>query len=357
MAELSLLFVSPHNLVREVMACIDRNAKGIALVVDEERHLIGTVTDGDIRGAILAGIDLSTQVTELIEHKADPRYRRPITAPVAASEASLLNLMRQHGIRQIPLLDEEGRVVNLVTLEDLIPADVVPVTAVIMAGGQGRRLQPLTYETPKPMLPIGGRPVMEWIIEGLRQAGIRHIIVTTHYKAEVITQHFGNGCKLGVEIDYIHEGRLSGTAGALGLLDSWPQSLLVINGDIMTRVDFRTMFRYHQEQKADMTVAIREYHVQVPYGIVEMQNTKVVKLTEKPLLRFFVNAGIYLLEPSVQGYITRGEFLDMTDLMTRLLGDQRSLIGFPLREYWVDIGQQHDYEQAQEDMRNWGGDQ
>lgn len=344
------LLVAPDSSIREVMNCIDRNAQGIALVVDRDRRLLGTITDGDIRRAILAGIDLSIQVTGLLKRKADSPYPRPITAPVGTGHPDLLRSMRQHGIRHIPLVDENGRVVDLTTLEDLAPVGSLPINAAIMAGGYGTRLRPLTDETPKPMLPIGGRPIMEWIIEGLRQAGIRRITLTTHYRAEAITEHFGDGRDLGVQIEYIHEEQLSGTAGSLGLLHPWSEPLLVINGDILTQVDFRAMLHYHEEQKADMTVAVREYHFRVPYGIVEMEDVRIRGLTEKPTLPFFVNAGIYLLDPVVRSCITKGEFLDMTDLIMRLLDDGQSVVGFPVREYWIDIGQIADYERAQTEL-------
>lgn len=350
-ADISALSVRSDSSIGQAIACIDRNQKGIALVVDEERHLIGTITDGDIRRAILAGLDLSVQVAEILKRKADSPYSHPVTAPAEASHSALLHLMRQHSIRQIPLLSTDGRVEDLVVLDDLVSAGSLDVTAVIMAGGLGSRLRPLTDKTPKPMLHVGGRPLMEWIVEGLRQAGIYHIVVTTSYESEIIVRHFGDGQRFGVGIEYVHEEQLSGTAGSLRLLPPWQQPLLVINGDILTRVDFRAMLHYHQEHTADMTTAVREYHLQVPYGVVEMDDARIRTLTEKPSLRFFVNAGIYLLEPSVRSCLPEDGSLDMTDLIQRLLRDNRRAVGFPVREYWIDIGQQADYEQAQDDMR------
>jgi dTDP-glucose pyrophosphorylase/CBS domain-containing protein len=352
MAKIEKFLVAPGDSIRETIACIDRNGKGIALVADEERRLIGTVTDGDIRRAILAGIDLSIPVTELIKRKANSPYSHPITAKVNTSEADLLSLMQQRVIRHIPLLDDDGRLVDLVTLEDLVPTDTIPITATIMAGGYGTRLKPFTDEIPKPMLPIGGRPIMEWIIEGLRQAGIRNIIVTTHYKAESIVKHFGDGRNFGVQIEYIYEEQRSGTAGALALLPSWHHSLLVVNGDILTTVDYKAMLRYHEKHEACMTVAVREYHLQVPYGTVKMEDFKILGLIEKPSLRFLVNAGIYLLEPLVRSYMPQNKFMDMTELIERLLAEGQSVAGFPVREYWIDIGQHAEYEQAEEDARN-----
>jgi dTDP-glucose pyrophosphorylase len=319
------------------MVCIDRNGKGIALVADKERRLLGTVTDGDIRRAILAETDLSSKVTELLKRKAQTPYARPITAPAGTSRPHLFRLMREHSIRHVPLLDEDGRIVDLVMLEELPPSEELAVTAVIMAGGYGRRLRPLTEDIPKPMLPVGGRPIMEWVVEGLKEAGIKRIFVTTHYKAQVIIRHFGDGEAFGVEIEYIHEKKPSGTLAPLRLLDSWKKPVLVINGDIMTRVDFRRMLNYHQKRKAVMTVAVRDYRIKVPYGIVEMEGERIKELVEKPSRHFFVNAGIYLLDVSLQRQVVEGKLTDMTDLISQLIEEGKAVAGFPVMEYLKDL--------------------
>ena len=338
--------------IREVMSCIDRNAKGIALVVDEERHLIGTVTDGNVRRAILAGMDLDSPIQKLLERRSSTPYPQPITAPVGTPDAELVQLMNEHTIRQVPLLDDEGRVVDLALLGDMVKEYELPFSAVVMAGGYGTRLRPLTEDLPKPMLPVGDRPLMEFIIEQLHQAGVRRVSVTTHYLADKIEEHFGDGQDFGVEINYVTEDRPLGTAGALGLMDASEEPLLVINGDILTHVDFRAMLDYHREYNADLTVGVRQYDLEVPYGVVECEGPRVRRLREKPRHSFLVNAGIYLLEPSVHRYIPNGERFDMTDLIQRLLEQDRTVVSFPIVEYWLDIGQRADYEQALEDVRN-----
>lgn len=350
---LAQLLVAPNRSVREVIACIDRNAKGIALVVDEEHRLIGTVTDGDIRSAILAGVNLDVPVSELLTRKANSPYPQPITALIGTQRGALLKLMQERVVRQVPLLDPDGRVAGLVTLDELLPEQVLPLQAVIMAGGSGNRLRPLTEEVPKPMLSVGGRPLMERILEQLRKAGIKQVNITTHYKPEKIVAHFGDGSNFGVKLNYVNEDQPLGTAGALGLLEKPKDPLLVINGDILTQMNFRAMLAYHQEHKADLTVAVRKYDLNVPYGVVENDGAFVRGLVEKPSLSFFVNAGIYLLEPSVHHYIPNGQHFDMTDLIQRLLEEQRPVVSFPIVEYWLDIGQAVDYEQAQEDL--WNG--
>ncbi len=352
MVDLERFLVNPDHSIRETMACIDRNVKGIALIVDEDRSLIGTVTDGDIRRAILAGLNLDAPVSRLLNRKADSPYTKPVTAPWGTDKSALLQLMQKYAVRQIPLLDDEGRVVDLATTDDLLPQEFLPLQAVVMAGGFGTRLHPLTEDLPKPMLPVGDRPLLELIVEHLRDAGIRHVNIATHYKPEKITQHFGDGQEFGVELNYVDEEKPLGTAGALSLLETPQEPLLVVNGDILTQVDFRAMLTYHCEHKADLTVAVRQYDLQVPYGVLECDGPQVRQLHEKPTYKFFVNAGIYLLQPTVHHYIPNNQRFDMTDLIETLIAAGLSVVGFPIVEYWLDIGQHTDYQQAQEDLKS-----
>lgn len=199
------------------------------------------------------------------------------------------------------------------------------------------------------MLPVGGRPLLERIVEQLRDAGIARVNLTTHYRADVIADHFGDGSAHGVEIEYVSEEHPLGTAGALGLVES-AEPVLVMNGDILTRVDFRAMHRFHEEHHADMTVAVRAYQTHVPYGVVELEGSRIRSVTEKPLVRGFVNAGIYLVDPEVRSFVEPGERVDMPQLIDRLLAGDRTVVGFPLREYWLDIGDRADYEQALRDV-------
>ena len=236
-------------------------------------------------------------------------------------------------------------------IDNLIPTQDLPIQAVIMAGGLGIRLRPLTEDLPKPMLPVGGKPLMELVIEQLRQIGIRRVNVTTHYKPEKISDHFGDGSSFGIDLQYINEDKPLGTGGALGLIDAPKETMLVINGDILTQVDFRAMLAYHQEHRAVMTVAVRQYDIKVPYGVIECEESRVCALKEKPQMHFLVNAGIYLLEPKVYEFIPKHEHFNMTDLIQRLLDSDQIVTSFPIIEYWLDIGKLADYEQAQKDMQ------
>ena len=351
MENLERLVIRPDASIREAIEAIDRGGVGIALLVDEGRHLVGTITDGDVRGAILDGTALDASVTTLRKYHRGGHWKS-IVAPVGTEQEQLLRLMKAEAIWHVPLLDGEGRVVDLVLLSELIDEPLPPLSAVVMAGGYGTRLRPLTEGVPKPMLAVGGRPLMERIIEQLWAVGIRHVSVTTHYRPEIIVEHFGDGSQFGVQIDYVNEEQPLGTAGALALMEAPEEPLLVINGDILTELNFPAMFDFHREHRADMTVAVRKYEFQVPYGVVETEGVEISGLVEKPSLGFFVSAGIYLLEPIVHRYIPNGCRFDMTDLIERLLADGRRVVSFPIREYWLDIGQHTDYEQAQEDLRN-----
>ena len=362
--------VHPDWPVRQVMEHINRSGQGIAVLVDHHRRLLATVTDGDIRRAILAGIDLDLPVSHLVEHRppsrtpgpitAPPeshlvehrppsRTPGPITAPPETQPAELLRLMTQYSIGHLPIVDSENRVLDMVALGELVKEYELPLTAVVMAGGSGTRLRPLTDDLPKPMLPVGDRPLLELIIEQLYQAGIRRVNLTTHYKREVIADHFGDGRGFGVEIQYVEEDQPLGTAGALALLERPDKPLLVINGDIVTRVDFRTMLDFHREHGADMTVAVRPHEFQVPYGVVETDGVTVTNITEKPMVRHFINAGIYLLNPEVCSYIPSDEPFDMPELITKLVSEGLCVVSFPIHEYWLDIGQVEDYQRAKED--------
>jgi len=351
--DLRAFIVKPESHIREVIARIDANRRGVAILVDKESHFSGVITDGDIRRAILAGLDLHLPASTLIERRKQEMYPRPISAPVGTSSQEIIKIMRQHKIRHLPLLDELGKVVDLVFLEDFIDVPAERITAVVMAGGFGKRLHPLTNELPKPMLPMDGKPLMERQIEQLQTSGIQKVYVTTHYKSEKIIEHFGNGEGFGVEINYIQESQPLGTAGALALLPKSTKPLLVINGDILTRVDFSTLFNFHKDQGAEMTVAVREFKSHVPYGVVEVKGIDVIEVVEKPTKRCFINAGIYVLNPSALQLIPfNGENFDMPDLINLLVNQGQRVVSFPIREYWVDIGHMEDYERALKDLAN-----
>jgi dTDP-glucose pyrophosphorylase/CBS domain-containing protein len=345
---LDKVVISPETPISETLQILDRAGTGALLLCTKNGCLFGTLTDGDIRRAALKKIPFEKPCSMIAE-------KNPLTAPSDTSRAEALRLMdegRSFVVNQLPMIDAKGRVVGLLLRRDLVKVDSPPLQAVIMAGGFGSRLKTLTEETPKPMLPVGDQPLMEHTINQLRDSGIQNVTITTHYKAEKITSHFGNGEAFGVNIDYVSEDKPLGTAGALSLLQEMDEPQLVINGDILTKVDFRAMHEFHRKHHADLTVGVRQYDFKIPFGVVESDGTRVLEIQEKPEINFLVNAGIYLLEPSVHPYIPRDARFDMTDLVQKLLEEGKIVVNFPIVEYWLDIGHQEDYEKAHKDAKN-----
>ena len=341
------LCVTNDQSLRAVMEVIDSGSLGIALIVDAQQRFLKTMTDGDVRRAILNGHDLETSVIDLTASD-----RPSVIAPAGTGRDDQLEIMLRESIRHLPLLNDDGTISELAVTDELAP-QAKPMQAVIMAGGFGKRLRPLTDDTPKPMLQVGGKPLMERTIESFQKAGIHRINVKTHYLPEKITKHFGNGRRFGVELNYVAEDQPLGTAGALRLMDEFEESMLVINGDILTDVDFKALSKFHHEQNAALTVAVRQYDIEVPYGVVEAKQGVVCGLREKPRINFLVNAGIYLLEPHARRYIPASGRYDMTDLISAMVDSNETVVGFPITENWLDIGKHDDFQQAQEDIKQY----
>ena len=332
--------------IREVMDSLGKNM-GVSLVVDSEQRLLGTVTDGDIRRAILSNVDLDLPVEFLLGIERVPEHAIPVTAEIGTPTATLLQLMTEYGVRHIPIIGPDSQVEDIALLEELVKDYEMPLTAVVMAGGLGTRLRPLTEDLPKPMLPVGDRPVLEHIVTQLRTAGIRRLNITTHYKADMIEEYFKDGSNFGINIEYVDEKEPLGTAGALSLIDKPDGPLLVINGDIVTNVNLQAMLNFHDEHRADMTVGIRLYEETVPFGVIELDGTRITRVTEKPTNRYMINGGIYLIGQDATSMIPKESRYDMTDLITDLLTGGHRVVGFPIQEYWRDIGKIEDYKKAQ----------
>jgi len=331
----------PTASISQAIEQLERAGTGALALCSDGRLLVGLLTDGDIRRAVLQGKSLT-------EPCATIATLMPVVAPENASPAEALYLMDQHDIHHLPMVDQKNRLVAFLLRKDLVSDSHTGLSAVIMAGGYGKRLMPLTKDVPKPMLPVGDRPLLELVIEQLRRAGIRDLNMTTHYLPESITNHFGDGGSFGVRLNYVKEDNPLGTAGGLKLMKRPEGPLLVVNGDILTGVPFHEMLMYHRKHRADITVGVRKYDIQVPFGVVQCDDVRITGLQEKPSLSFFINAGTYLLEPSAYDCIPDGCPFDMTDLIQKLLDLGRTVVGFPIMEYWIDVGRQEDYQRAQE---------
>ena len=338
------VLVRPETSIREAIARIDASALQIALVVNESGVLIGVLTDGDVRRAILSGIPLEGPVSAAM----NPRFT---SVGPNDDRAAILALMKQREIGQVPVLDEHGCVVGLETLVELLHSPARPNVAVVMAGGLGSRLGSLTRECPKPMLRVGGRPILETILLNLAEYGISHVYLAVNYRAEVIEDYFGDGAGVGMRLEYLRERERLGTAGALSLLPERPvETFVVMNGDVLTKVNINHLLEFHRRVGPAATMCVREHDSQVPFGVVAIQGHRVVAIQEKPVRRDFVNAGLYALEPSTLDYVPAGSYFDMPSLFTALIEGGHSTAAFPVREYWLDIGQHADFERAHGDF-------
>ncbi|HEX3437915.1 MAG TPA: nucleotidyltransferase family protein [Pseudacidobacterium sp.] len=347
----TLPLVTSASTVRDVLKVIDTTGLGIALVVDGMQRLKATITDGDVRRAILFGIELDSTTNDLLlMGKTSAHDQAPVTALLGSTVEQILQLMSERGVRQIPIIDSESKVVDIALKSDYLTDRNLPLDGFIMAGGFGKRLMPLTENCPKPMLPVNGKPILEHLVDKLRTAGIRHVHISTHYLADSITQHFRDGKDFGVDIEYVGEDRPMGTAGALAKVVVGQVPLLVVNGDIVTSIDFRAMLEFHREHAADMTVAVRQHEIQIPYGVVATQGVNAIRIDEKPIVHYFINAGIYLVQPTVCNMVPPDHAFDMPELITSLISAGKRVICFPVREYWLDVGQLEQYERASQDL-------
>ena len=341
--------IPPESSIRQAIESIDSSALQIALVVDPVDRLLGTVTDGDVRRGILKGIPLEESVERIMN-------RDPVVVPASGGRAQAMRRMRETHLKQVPLVDTEGCVLGLEIFDDL-PPEPVETWVVLMVGGLGRRLRPITNDTPKPLIDVGGKPLLETIVEEFVRQGFEHIILSVNYKSELFEQYFGDGAQLGAKISYLHETRQLGTAGALSLLAEKPSSpMIVMNGDLLTDMNFRSLIQFHAEHSAAATMCVREYSFQVPYGVVELEDQHLKGISEKPRHQFFVNAGIYVLAPEALAMIPLNEAYGMPQLFEELIAAGHRTVVFPLREYWLDIGQSHDLHQAQGDFPKIFGD-
>lgn len=338
------VLITTDTPIVKAIEIIDRAGLQIALVVNENGRLLGTVTDGDIRRAILKHLSLDETVTKVMNPAPCFVYRNQ-----SRENANLL--MKSKKLHQIPVLDEEHRVVGLEIADKLLTPPPRDNWVMLMAGGLGRRLAPLTENCPKPLLKVGDKPLLETILESFIEQGFRHFYISVNYKAETIINHFGNGSRWAVEIEYLHESKPLGTAGALGLLPAKPEKpLLLMNGDILTKINYGKLLDFHKKNLTDATICVKEYNLQIPYGVVTVQKNQLLKIEEKPLQRFFINGGLYVINPSVLDYVPVSSYLDIPVLLRTLLDQGKDIAVFPIREYWIDIGRFDDYERANNDF-------
>jgi dTDP-glucose pyrophosphorylase len=340
--------IEPSTSIKEALRVIDKEALRVALVVDKNK-LVGMVTDGDIRRGILQGIELSASVSEVMN-------TNPVNANASFSSQDLKVLMHSRKILSLPIVNDNDELVGLKTLYDTLVIEKRENPVFIMAGGFGTRLKPLTDNCPKPMLKVGGKPMLETLINNFKKHGFYKFYISTHYLPEVIMDYFGNGDNFDVEITYVHEERPLGTGGALSLLpnDLPKEPLIMINGDILTNVDFGKVLDFHVKQASDATMCVRDYEVKIPFGVIEGEGHKITGMVEKPTYRYFVNAGIYIVSNNIINSLSKNIRLDMPSLFENKQVEGHKTLKFPIHEYWLDVGRHDDFRKAQKDIIELG---
>lgn len=334
--------IRPEASIRDAIKVIDQEALRVALVVDDQSHLLGIVTDGDVRRGLLRQVSLEDNVIVIMN--PEPHVCTPMDSPTAIQ----LDLKHKK-LLHMPVVDN-GCLVDLITIQHL-QNKKYDNPVFLMAGGFGKRLGPLTDNCPKPLLKVGGKPILETILENFVSTGFKNIFISLHYMPDMVREYFGDGSKWGANITYIYENTPLGTGGALGLLprDIPKLPLIMMNGDVLTQVDCANLLKFHEEHKGVATMCVREYSMQVPYGVIQAKNHKIINIVEKPVQQFFVNAGIYVLEPEVISQVVANQRIDMPLLLESMIKQNKVVSMFPLHEYWLDIGQMKDFKQASSD--------
>jgi dTDP-glucose pyrophosphorylase len=317
------------------------------LICLEQGKLIGIVTDSDIRHGILSGTKLEGKIESVIN-------RNPVVVGTDTSKNAVLALMKEKGADPIPVVDKNRNFVNLYSMNELIKSMALPNSAVVMAGGLGKRLMPLTRNVPKPLLKIGGKPIIEHVITQIADYGVEHFYVTVNYKSEMVKDHLKDGSQLGVKIRYLDEEKQLGTIGAVSLLKEHTIEFpfIVINGDILTRVNFHKLLEEHKKNGTPLTVCVTNYHYDVSYGVIDVHKDKVAGISEKPEYDFFINAGIYCMSPELIDFIPADTYHDINTLINLLLSKKIPIGTFVVDEYWRDIGNLEDFYGARSDFKN-----
>jgi dTDP-glucose pyrophosphorylase len=338
--------LSISDSLMDAIRVIEATAKRLAVVISDSGKVLGTLTDGDIRRAVLGGHNLETMVDKAM-------HKDPLVADVNTSDSALRDMLASYAVRSLPLVGADGRYVRTLHEMELHERDKVITekifsVAIIMAGGEGIRLRPLTEDIPKPMVEIDGIPLLERQIRRLSTMGIKQIYISVNYLSKVIEDYFGVGEGLGVDIHYLHEDKKLGTAGALSLLPKLNSTrpVLVMNGDILTTSDFVNLFHFHEYHHAIITISAVDYNIKIPFGVIQHDGARVTALQEKPSQRFFCNAGMYALSVDALKKIPADTFWNMTDLIDQCLADGDNVSVFPVHEYWSDIGTPADLEKA-----------
>lgn len=340
--KLSESLLHEDSRIVDAIHTLNTNANKIVLVVDSNGVLKGTITDGDIRRGLLSGMEMESKILKIIHTGA-------VTVLENYQEDSILQLMIDRKIEQIPVLNSQGKPVDLLVWNEIRRGQTLLNKVFIMAGGRGQRLLPLTKNCPKPMLLVSGKPILEHIILKAKKEGFRNFTISIHYLGELISNYFGDGSEFGVNIDYVEEDKPLGTAGSLSLLPAIPEEpIIVVNGDILSENSLKHLLDFHLENKSFATMAVGDYVWEHPYGVVEIIDNQIMSYTEKPTLISKINAGIYVLDPEAVRYLNIGESCNMPDFFLKMKSINKRVLACAVREQWLDLGNHSDLQKASE---------
>jgi dTDP-glucose pyrophosphorylase/predicted transcriptional regulator len=334
------------STIQQAIYSLETSSMQIVLAVSEGNKLAGTLTDGDIRRAFLKGLNLESVLDDVIQ-------RNPLAVPPEISRDLVLQLMQINKIHQLPIVDQEGKVVGLHVWENIIAPKEIENMMLIMAGGKGTRLRPHTENCPKPMLEVGGKPMLQHIIEKAKSDGFKNFVISLNYLGHMVEEHFGDGSNYGVRINYLKEDEPLGTAGCLSLLSKIPElPFIVTNGDVLTDIHYNEFLDFHNRHEASATMAVRQYEIQNQFGVVRTRGVEIEGFEEKPVYRSHVNAGIYVLEPCALKQLKHQQHCDMPTLFERIKQNAGRTIVYPMHEPWLDVGRPTDLELARNNFSN-----
>jgi len=342
--KLDTLLINKNHSIKEAIRAIDNASKGIILVVDEEKRLIGTIVDGDIRRALLKGLNLNDSIEKIIHYN-------PVVANKSMNREDLKDLFIKKAVKQIPIVNDEGIVEDLIGINDILLPEGKENLVIVMAGGLGTRLKDLTKEVPKPMLKVGKDPILQHVINNFKQYGYNKMLVSVNYKADIIENYFQDGYAYGVKIDYIREKKRLGTGGGIKLAKDYIDSpFFVINGDIFTNLNVEDMMNFHIVNNFDITVGVKKHSFKIPYGVINSEANIIKQIEEKPTIEYLINGGIYCINPNVIDYIPNDEYYEITDLINRCIKEGKKVGSYEIKDYWMDIGKIEDYYKVNEDV-------
>ena len=328
--------IKEDTSVKDVLLNLNNTSLKISLVVDDKKKLIGTVSDGDIRRGFLNGMDLNSPIKEIIN-------RDPLTVSKSATYEYSVSLMKNLKFYQIPIIDKNRKVIGIHLIDESFPVKELDNVMLIMAGGEGKRMLPHTENTPKPMLKVAGKPILEHIIARAKKQGFSKFFISIHFQSEIIKNYFGNGDKWSVKIKYIEENKPLGTAGAIALIDPFPnKNFVVMNGDLITSVQFDDMLNFHEFHKAVASMSVKSYQWENPFGVVNTEGINITSFEEKPKLDYKINAGVYVFSPEIKKVLNSYEKCDMPEIFRRLQSVKKQIIAYLIYENWFDVGNPED---------------